>query len=67
MILTCKGLSPRALIHDQRVLNDLQRTMISCGRMIRLLARLLPPFLSRQLVSFSQSSGMAPVELADGK
>jgi hypothetical protein len=35
------------------VLNDLWRTRLSCGRMIRLLARPLPPPARQQVVSLS--------------
>jgi hypothetical protein len=38
---------------DQRVLNDLQRTSRSCGRMIRLLAHPLPPLPPSNCLSFS--------------
>ncbi len=51
----------------QRVLNDLQRTKLSCPRMVWLLPR-PPP--SRQLycsVSLSQSFCLSPVELTDGR
>jgi hypothetical protein len=39
----------------QRILDDLWRTRLSCGRMIRLLAHPLPPS-RQQVVSLSQSS-----------
>jgi hypothetical protein len=44
--------------------NDLLRTKLSCGHMIRLLAHSAPPSPGRQqVVSLSQSSCVPPVEL----
>jgi hypothetical protein len=48
----------------QRVLNDLQMTRFSCGRMIRLLAHPLPPFPP---ASLSQSFRVSPAEYTDGR
>ncbi len=39
--------------------------MLSCGRMIRLLAHPLPPYSRQQIASLSQSSCVAPIELTD--
>jgi hypothetical protein len=41
----------------QRVLNDFWRTRLSCGRMIRLLAHLIPPPLLSQAVSLTYCGG----------
>ena len=43
--------------NNQRVLHDLQRTRLSCGRMIQLLTHHLPPPLYR----------VWPVEVTDGR
>ncbi len=50
----------------QRVLNDLQRTMLSRRRMIWLLAPYLPPPLVSKFFSHSQSSCAPPVKLRRG-
>jgi hypothetical protein len=46
---------------------DLYRTMLCCGRMIRLLAHPLPSLSWQQVVSVSQSPCVSPVELTDGR
>ncbi len=43
-------------------MNDLKRTRISYGRMIRLLVDPLPPLSHDQIVSLSQSSNVSSVE-----
>ncbi len=48
---------------EQRVLNDLLRTRLSCGRMIRLLTHPLLPLSRQQLVSLPQPSCVSPAEL----
>jgi hypothetical protein len=52
---------------NRRVLNDLYRARLSCGRIIRPLAHPLPPLSCQQVVSLSLSSCVSPVELADGR
>ncbi len=52
---------------QKRVSNDLQRTKLSCGLMIRLLAYPLPPLSRQQFVSLSPSSCVSPVELERGQ
>jgi hypothetical protein len=54
-------------VHMQRVLNDLKRGRLFCGRMIRLHAQPLPHLSRQQAVSLSQSSFVSPVELTDGR
>ncbi len=55
------------IVHrGQSLLNDLQKTRLSAGRMIRLLTHPLPPLSREQVVSLSQSSCVSPVELTDG-
>jgi hypothetical protein len=50
----------------QEVLNDLQRTRLYCGSVIRLLAHSLPhPFPISKASLFFQSSCVSPVELTD--
>ncbi len=49
------------------VLNDLLRTALSCGRMIWFLPLPSPPISRKQVVSLSQSSGVSPVEITDGR
>ncbi len=44
----------------QRVVNNLQRARLSCGRMIRLLAHPLPLISRQQIVSLSQYSPVRP-------
>ncbi len=51
----------------QRVLNYLQRTRLSCGRMIQLLAHpLLSSSVRKLSISLSMSFYLSPVELSDG-
>jgi hypothetical protein len=50
----------------QIVLNDLKRTMLSCVRMIRLLAHPFPLLSHQQFVSLSQSSCVSLVAVIDG-
>ncbi len=59
--------SQRREPRGQRVLNDLYMTLLSCGRMIRLLAHPLPSLSWQQVVSLSQSPCVSLVELTDGR
>ncbi len=52
--------------NKQRVLNDLERTMLSCARMIRILAHPFTLLSRQQVVSLSQSSCVSLVEFTDG-
>ncbi len=45
--------------YNQRLMNDSQRTRLSCGRMIQLLANPFPPLPSTSCLPFSQSSCVA--------
>jgi hypothetical protein len=54
---------PSHMFH-QRVLNDSYKTMLSCDRMIWLLA---PPLSRQQIASLTQSSCVSPVLLTDGR
>ncbi len=56
-----------ALSRDQRVLNDLQRSRLSCGRIISAPVTSPSPLSSQQVVSLTQSSCVSPVELTDGR
>jgi hypothetical protein len=52
---------------EQRVLNDLKRTRLSCSQMIRLLAHPLPPSPVSKLFLLLILPCMSPVELTDGR
>ncbi len=54
---------------DQRVLNNLQRIRLSCGRIINSISRPPPssPSPVQQIVSLYQASCVSPVELTSGR
>jgi hypothetical protein len=62
-ILRLNGIKIFLSRQDQRVMNDLKRTRLSRRRMIWL----LPQPSCQQVVFFSQSSCVFPVELTDGR
>jgi hypothetical protein len=63
----CRCVGYEGFCAIERVLNNLQRTMPSCGIMIRLFVHPLPPSPRQEGVSLSQCSCVSPVELFDGR
>ncbi len=56
-----------ALSRDQRAMNDLYRTRLFCGRIIRLLAHPPSPLCRQQVASFTQSSCVRRSSLLTGE